>query len=125
MTGTVVTGDPRQSLARAAAEMRAHRVGALMILDDLGALSGILTERDLLHALADGRDPAVTHVSEYMTQEPRTVEAGVHADRAAALMTAHAVRHLPVMEGGKLVGLLSVRDLLAPYARPARIAEPW
>ncbi len=125
MRRTLVTGDPRDSISRAAAQMRTHRVGALVILDERGSIIGIITERDLMRALADDRDPNETHISEYMTQEPITVEADVHADHAANLMTSHGVRHLPVTEGGRLVGFLSVRDLLALHPWPRSVAEPW
>ena len=125
MKRAVVVGDPRDSLTRGAAQMRAHRVGALAILDERGSIVGIITERDLMRALADGRSPSEAHISEYMTQEPITIEASLHADKAAALMTAHGVRHLPVTEDGRLVGFLSVRDLLALHPWPKPVAEPW
>ena len=81
MARSVVTIDPRDSLIAAAAQMRTSRVGSLIVL--AGAeISGIFTERDLLRAIADGRDPATTHVSQYMTQNPRTIEADPDQHRA-------------------------------------------
>lgn len=126
MTRDVVAADPRLSLVDAATRMRAERVSALTILDD-GAIVGILTERDLMRAIADGRDPAEAHVSQYMSSEPHTIEAGADAGRAASMMAVHRVRHLPVTAGGRLVGVLSARDLLAVHSRASRlpIGEHW
>ena len=126
MAHSVVTIDPRDSLIAAAAQMRTSRVGSLIVL--AGAeITGIFTERDLLRAIADGRDPATTHVSQYMTQNPRTVEADREVVHAAALMVKHALRHLPVTENGQLIGLLSARDLLAlePWPKTLPPLESW
>ncbi len=126
MSRSIVRGDPRQSLVDAASEMRAHRISALPVLDN-GGIVGIITERDLLRAIADGRDPGQTHVSQYMTHSPRTVEASMLATEAAAVMIRHRVRHLPVTDKGRLVGFLSARDLLslAPWPKELPIGEPW
>ena len=126
MAKSIVTGDPRQSLVDAATVMRTKRVSALAVLDG-EAIVGIVTERDLLRAIADGRNPARTHVSQYMTNSPRTVEAGELAAEAAVIMVKHHVRHLPVTDAGRLIGFLSARDLLAlmPWPRKLPIAEAW
>ncbi len=126
MSRTIVNGDPRHTLVEAAAEMRLHRVSALPVLDN-GGIVGIITERDLLRAIADGRDPSETDVSQYMTHSPRTIEASVLAADAAAVMVRHRVRHLPVTQKGKLVGFQSARDLLslAPWPKELPVGEPW
>jgi CBS domain-containing protein len=126
MAKLIVSGDPRQSLVEAAALMRAHRISALAVLD-AEAIVGILTERDLLRAIADGREPASTHISQYMTPSPRTIEAAEPAAKAAATMVKHRVRHLPVTDKGRLIGFLSARDLLALTPRPRNlpIGESW
>lgn len=126
MSRSIVHGDPRHSLVEAAAQMRAHRISALAILDD-GRIVGIITERDLLRAIADGRVPGVTHVSQYMTHSPRTIEASEMATTAAAIMIKHRVRHLPVTDKGRLIGFLSARDLLSlkPWFKELPIGEPW
>lgn len=126
MAKSVVSGDPRQSLVEAAAQMRANRISALAVLD-AGAIVGIVTERDLMRAIADGRQPGTTHVSQYMTQSPRTIEAGEPVARAAEIMIRHQVRHLPVTDKGRLIGFLSARDLLAltPWPRNLPIGESW
>jgi CBS domain-containing protein len=126
MGKSTVCADPRQSLQDAAAQMRAHRTSVLAVLDGQ-AIVGVITERDFMRAIADGRDPAATHVSEYMTHDPRTVEAGKRAAEAAAMMIKHRVRHIPVTEGGRLIGFLSARDLLAltPWPLNLPIGESW
>jgi CBS domain-containing protein len=126
MGRSTVVADPRQSLVNAAAEMRSHRTSVLAVLDGQ-AIVGVITERDFMRAIADGRDPAATHVSEYMTHDPRTIEAGKRAAEAATLMITHHVRHIPVTEGGRLIGFLSARDLLAltPWPLNLPIGESW
>ena len=121
-----MSDDPRQSLVEAAAKMRANRVSALAVLDG-NAIVGIITERDLLRAIADGRKPGATHVSQYMTQSPLTIEAREPAAEAAEIMIKHRVRHLPVTDNGRLIGFLSARDLLAltPWPRNLPIGESW
>jgi CBS domain-containing protein len=126
MGKSTVCADPRRSLVDAAAEMRAQRTSTLAVLDG-EAIVGIVTERDFMRAIADGRDPATTHISEYMTHEPLTIEAGKLAAEAAAMMVKHHVRHIPVTDGGRLIGFLSARDLLAltPWPLNLPIGESW
>lgn len=125
MSRTVVRGDPRRSLVEAAAEMRSHRISAIAVLDD-GLIVGIITERDLLRAIADGRNPAETHVSQYMTHSPKTIESSELATVAAQLMIRNRVRHLPVTENGRLVGFISARNLLSLTPWPTLpVGEPW
>ena len=80
-----------------------------------------------MRAIADGRDPAATHVSQYMTHSPRTIEADKLAAEAAAMMVKHRVRHIPVTDDGRLIGFLSARDLLAltPWPLNLPIGESW
>ena len=126
MAKSIVCGDPRQSLTEAAAQMRASRISALAVLDGK-VIVGIITERDLLRAIADGRIPEATHISQYMTHSPRTIEAAAPAAKAAEIMVKHRVRHLPVTDKGRLVGFLSARDLLAlkPWPQSLPIGESW
>ncbi len=126
MGKSTVRAELRQSLVDAAARMRVHRTSVLAVLDDQ-AIVGVITERDFMRAIADGRDPAATQVSEYMTHDPRTIEAGKLAAEAAAIMIKHHVRHIPVTEGGRVIGFLSARDLLAltPWPLNLPIGENW
>ena len=85
-------------------------VGAVLVLDG-DRLAGILTERDVLRAVARGiRDDAV--VRDWMTTDPDTIEPGETIQHAATLMMHGGFRHLPVTEGGAVVGILSIRDLV-------------
>jgi len=125
MSRSIVAGDSSQTLVEAAEAMRMHRISALAVLDDQRII-GIITERDFLRAIADGRRPASTHVAQYMTLRPLTIEADEPAVRAAEAMIKRGVRHLPVTEAGKLVGFLSARDLLSLKPWPkGPIGESW
>lgn len=126
MSRTLTAADPRQSLFEAAALMREHQVSSLAVLDGEEP-AGIITERDLVRALADGRPPGETHVSQYMTQSPVTVDLDGTAAEAAALMETHHIRHLLVTEHGRVAGCISVRDLLRlrGWIGPMDAHEPW
>jgi len=92
-----------------------------------GSIVGIITERDLLRAIAEGRPLALAKVLRYMAPSPVTVDGTADARLAAGLMRKHRIRHLAVEEGGGLAGLLSTHDLLTLSPWPGRvpIAEPW
>jgi CBS domain-containing protein len=104
---------PASATAREAARRMCERkVGAVLVTEG-GALQGIFTERDLMHrVVAAGRDPDGTRLGEVMTPDPDTVDADDHAIDALALMSARGYRHLPVLEKGQLVGIVSRRDFL-------------
>lgn len=129
MTPGAITIGPGASLTEAAVRMRAHRVGALAVVED-DRLAGILTERDLLRAVAEGRDPQATAVGTAMTPNPRTIAPDDPVEEAAAAVIELGVRHLPVIEGPRIVGFVSARDLLARgRSRPVDFDqltyEPW
>jgi CBS domain-containing protein len=111
----VFTAGMFEVLADAASRMSFNEVGALPVMDG-GALVGIITERDLARATADGVDAGVTPVERYMTADPVTIDQDADIEQAAALMLQIGSRHLPVMEGGRLVGMISARDLLTEKA---------
>jgi CBS domain-containing protein len=75
-------------------------------------LVGIITERDLTAALAEGADPVLTPVSDYMTPAPEVLQPDNELADAAHLMLELGIRHLPIVRSGLLVGVLSIRDLL-------------
>jgi CBS domain-containing protein len=111
MSRDLLTVDAALPLAEVAARMVERSVGAVLVLDD-ERLAGILTERDVLRAVARGiRDDAV--VRDWMTSDPDTIEPGETTEHAATLMMHGGFRHLPVMEGDTVVGILSIRDLMA------------
>lgn len=107
----VTTADPNDSLADVASRMQYDEVGALAVFED-ESLVGIVTERDLVRALADGVDPAETPVSAYMTADPVTIDEDAEAAEAATFMIRVGARHLPVVDAGRVVGMISARDLL-------------
>ncbi len=104
----VVEGDIQ--LKDAAARMVARGVGAVIVLEG-ERLLGILTERDVLRAVASGRD-GKSAVDEWMTRDPEVVDMADTTDYAAALMIHGGFRHLPVVEEDKVVGIVSIRDLM-------------
>lgn len=101
---------PDTPLAEACRRMVARGVGAVLVLEG-GRLGGILTERDVLKAVADGVEATAT-VADRMTRHPETIEPGDSTDHAAALMLHGGFRHLPVLDGETVVGILSIRDLM-------------
>ena len=109
------TAQADESLDEAADRMSWHQVGALPVLEGQH-LVGIITERDLTAALAEGADPVLTPVSDYMTQAPEVLGPDSEFADAARVMLELGVRHLPIMGGGRLVGVLSMRDVLGAEA---------
>lgn len=103
---------PEHTLQQAAARMVQHRTGAAVVLD--GALPGpaVVTERDLLRAVAAGLDPAVAYVEDHMTGEVVTAAPDWPIADAGTVMVKHGVRHVLVFEGSELVGILSMRDVV-------------
>ena len=100
------------TVREAAICMSERQVGAVLVTRD-GALEGIFTERDLLHrVVAPGRDPNGTHLVEVMTKNPDTIEADGYAIEALSRMSERGYRHLPVLDQGRLVGIVSRRDFL-------------
>lgn len=118
----VVTVGPGHSLRDAAKVMARHGVGSAVVHDN-EELAGILTERDVLRAVAAGVDPDGATVGELMTRDVVTAGPDWDVTEAAATMARHRVRHLVVYEGGELLGVLSVRDVL-PTLLPARTTGP-
>jgi CBS domain-containing protein len=114
MTEAAVTDRPDDTLQQAAGKMREQQTGSLLVLDGQD-LVGIVTERDVLKAVATAT-PLDTPVSEVMSKDLITVEPGTSLREAARIMTERWIRHLPVLEGGRLVGIVSQRDLAGVLA---------
>jgi CBS domain-containing protein len=101
-----------QTVLEVARAMVERNIGAVPVLDD-GALVGILSERDLMKRIvAEGRDPGKTRVSEIMTRDPHTVGPREDLESCMMVMSQHGFRHLPICDGKKLVGLVSLRDIM-------------
>ena len=99
-----------ERIADAARRMVDRGVGAVLVMDG-ERLAGILTERDVLRAVAEGQVQDA-RVGERMTRHPETVEASESTGHAASLMIHGGFRHLPVTDGGAVVGIVSIRDLM-------------
>lgn len=101
-----------ETVLDAARRMKEWDTGAAIILDAEGGLAGILSERDVARrVVACGMDPAKTPISEVMSRKPYTVSPNDTAFDALEIMRQRHYRHLPVVDGGKVVAMLSVRDL--------------
>jgi citrate synthase len=112
MSTPVATATAAETIATAAARMRELKVGSVVIVDGDGRATGILTERDMLRFAAAGSDASTAKVSEWMTSEPDTVGSTVPAREAFTRLAEHGYRHIPVVDAGKLVGIVSMRDLM-------------
>ena len=115
----VLTGKPLIALPGSATVMEAAlrmdeaRIGALLIVADDGSAAGVFTERDLMvRVIVAGKDPCKVKIEEVMTTDLFTVTQERHINEVWREMQARHIRHLPVVEGRKVVGMLSLRDLL-------------
>jgi len=120
MTGEVFTIARDASVAEVASSMLKGRFGSAVVMEG-SWLSGIFTERDVLRAAAAGADLKSSPVSEWMTSDPVTAPPDMDADDAAEIMMTHGFRHLPVVEGNAVTGIVSLRDILRTrIRRPAQ-----
>jgi len=110
MTREVVTVDPADTIGEAAEKMIDARIGAVLV-SDFGSVIGILTERDVLRAVAHRTHSSEARVRQWMTREVVTVPPSMDADDAAKTMLDRNFRHLPVVDNGRPVGIVSMRDL--------------
>ncbi len=110
MSRDLLSVSPGDSLSEVAQRMVDRDVGAVLVMDG-GELSGILTERDVLRAVAAGIE-SETVVADWMTRDPETMGPDDTTQHAAVLMIHGGFRHLPLVEGSDVVGMLSIRDLM-------------
>lgn len=116
----VISIRPEGSVTEAVQLMSRRRVGAVLVCEG-ERCAGIFTERDLMNRVVlTGRDPASTPVAEVMTPEVACVEPSTSAAEAMAIMTERRCRHLPVVEGGKVTGIVSIGDLVRRESRNQR-----
>jgi signal-transduction protein with cAMP-binding, CBS, and nucleotidyltransferase domain len=128
----ILTAAAETTVAEATRLMKKRKLGAVMIVKDDGELLGIFTERDaVFRVLADGRDPTTTRLSEVMTAQPQTIAPDKPFGHALLMMYEGGYRHVPVVENGKPIGMVSARDALglelhdfeSEMQRRARIGE--
>ena len=110
MSRELLKAAPDETIAEAAQHMAARGVGAVLVMEG-DRLEGILTERDILNAVAVGLTEGA-RVRDWMTRSPETIEASDDTGHAAALMIHGGFRHLPVLDGGTVAGIISIRDLM-------------
>lgn len=116
MTGEVFTTTGDTPVAQVAASMLKGRLGSAVVMEG-SRLGGIFTERDVLRAAASGADLTSSPVTEWMTNDPVTADADMDADDATEVMMSNGFRHLPVVEGQSLIGIVSLRDILRTRIR--------
>ncbi len=110
MSKDLVTVEPTATVAEAATVMGGHHIGSALVIER-GRATGIFTERDVLRALGSDFDAAHHPIADWMTHDPTTVGADADVRVARDLMLDGGFRHLPVMDGGELVGIVSIRDI--------------
>jgi len=112
----VYSVEANRTVLEAARYMMEHNVGAVPVLRS-GDLVGILSERDIMNrVVAVGRTPGTTAISEVMTANPRAVDAGESIEECLFIMREFGFRHLPIVDGTQLRGLVSLRDVLMHQA---------
>ena len=116
MTALVLTIGPAHTLREAARLMSARRVGAAVVTDDQQAGVGILTERDILDSLGAGEDPDAELAAAHRTVDVVFASPEWTLQQAAETMVRSGFRHLVVIEGGEVAGLLSMRDIVRVWA---------
>jgi signal-transduction protein with cAMP-binding, CBS, and nucleotidyltransferase domain len=114
MKAPVVTIEPGRSVREAARLMQDKVIGSVVVHEG-GRPMGILTERDVLRAVAEGRDVEQTSVDDLMTKNLVTGGPNWDVVVAASVMTAHRIRHLVVQEQDRVIGVLSLRDVLSTF----------
>ncbi len=108
---------PEDTLGEVAEKMRAQNVGAVVV-KDFGKLIGILTERDMLRAMAARVHTSEARVRQWMTEDPVTAAPDMTAEDAAEVMLSHGFRHLPVVDGASVLGIISLRRAVGARRSP-------
>jgi CBS domain-containing protein len=110
MKTRLYTVGPSDTVGEAVAVMAQNRIGSVLVME-ADRLLGIFTERDTVRALSLSHDAPRHDIVSWMTHDPKTVSSDTDADDALRTMLDNGFRHLPVVEGGKVVGMVSMRDL--------------
>ena len=110
MNSSLITAEPTSTVAEAATIMGERHAGSTLVMEE-GALVGIFTERDIVRALSQDFDAPGHPISHWMTRDPRTISPEASVEEALQTMLAGGFRHLPVTEGDRILGVVSMRDL--------------
>ena len=121
MPARLVSTSPESPVAEAAAAMVREGVGSAVVMQG-PFLAGILTERDVLKAAGSGTDLTTVPVSAWMSRDPQSASPGTPVEEAAQIMLLNGFRHLPIVEGRRVYGMVSLRDLFS--ARISRSPQP-
>jgi CBS domain-containing protein len=123
MTEVVLTIGPAHTLRQAAGQMSARNVGAAVVLDPDGMGPGILTERDILHSVAQGQDVDREPVGDHQSGDLMLASPEWSLEQAAAAMVRGGFRHLVVVQGGEPTGIISMRDIVRCWTDDGAICE--
>lgn len=123
MSETVLTIGPGHTLRDAAAAMSRRKVGAAVVIDPEAPGPGVITERDILLSIAQGQDPDHELVSDHLTSTLTFASPAWSLEHAASTMVRGGFRHLVVIEGSELVGVLSMRDIVRCWTKDGATSE--
>lgn len=123
MSKVVLTVGPGHTLRQAASLMARRTVGAAVVVDPEGLGPGILTERDILESVAAGQDPDAEHVADHLTADVVAASPEWSLEEAAVAMVKGGFRHLLVVEGADIVGIVSVRDIVRCWTDDGAICD--
>ncbi len=112
MSPAVVTVGPNHTLEQAAQKMAEHNVGSAVIVDPDGQGPGIITERDVLRAVAKGENASLAVVGDYLTEDATVCGPSASLVEAARAMVRGGFRHIVIVDGSRVVGILSMRDVV-------------
>jgi CBS domain-containing protein len=123
MSKVVLTVGPGHTIREAASAMTERRVGAAVVVDPESQGPGVITERDILRSIAAGEDPDREPVADHLTADLVFASPDWSLERAAAAMVRGGFRHLVVVDGGELVGMLSMRDIVRCWTADGATSE--
>ena len=123
MSSVVLTVNPGHSLREAAAAMAERRVGAAVVIDAEQPGPGILTERDILQSIGSGQDPDRERVADHLSAQLTFAAPDWSLEAAAEAMVRGGFRHLVVVDGGAMIGILSMRDIVRCWVSDGATSE--
>jgi len=123
MSTVVLTVGPDHTLAQVARAMTDRGVGAAVVVDPDQPGPGIITERDILQSLGAEQDPATEKVCDHLSKDLTFAEPGWSLEYAAEAMVRGGFRHLVVIDGGEMVGVLSMRDIVRCWVQEGAVSE--
>lgn len=123
MTHVVLTIGPGHTLQEAAAAMSQRKVGAAVVIDPEAPGPGVITERDILHSVGAGEDPSKELVADHLTGDLTFASPDWSLEQAAETMVRGRFRHLVVVQGGELAGMLSMRDIVRCWTTDGATSE--